>query len=68
MLKRMIAGGIALAVIVGASACGPRDETAAVDTMETSVGPADTATLGVPGGTLGTTPDTLTAPDTGYRP
>lgn len=68
MLKRMIAAASALVVMVGINACGPGEETAAVDTMDTWVAPADTATLGVPGGTLGTTPDTLPAPDTGYRP
>lgn len=59
MLKKTIATGIALAAVIAVSACGGDDETASMDTVgawETT--PADTATLGVPGGTLGA-PDTL---------
>ncbi|HEX6252172.1 MAG TPA: hypothetical protein VFZ56_12150 [Gemmatimonadaceae bacterium] len=59
MLRKTITTGIALAAVIAVSACGGDDETAAMDTVgawETT--PADTATLGVPGGTLGA-PDTL---------
>jgi hypothetical protein len=59
MLKKTITTGIALAAVIAVSACGGDDQTASMDTVgawETI--PADTATLGVPGGTLGA-PDTL---------
>ncbi len=66
MLKKTIATGIAVAVLAGAAACGPDDETAAVDDNLTTI-PADTTTLGVPGGTLGTTPGTMPADTLGGR-
>jgi hypothetical protein len=62
MLKKTLATGIALAVVVAISGCRQEPETAAIDGTWTT--PADTAPLGVPGAAPGTMPPTTFPADT----